>query len=449
VRLTFTEETWRKLDEVTDKYSELGRPLQRVGWYHSHPNISIFLSHYDLDVCTIFDRRRYPIALVVDPVKKRGGFFVRGRTGYTPDCVQGFYELHDNQPESVVQWSNMTRSASSLPNRPKPTESQPIQPDRGAPVSPIKITNTKTKKKSIGVSVLRILTTFLFCAMLAALLLLIYQERQMAQTLSETKEKLARVSSEAENLRIKLKNQQIPSRPADNANPPPKPTPTPKNHTVVNPPALSDQDITYKIDPGQTNLGQGQSQTFGVKGVNVRNWTIQPTNLGKIDKNGKYTAPQKISSPQTVTIIATLGSHRDITATVNLVPPPKANDGPGNQAGEARGSASGKGATGESGNQPTPTPAAQATPTPQNPANSAQQDSYKKFGDNNSSPAHPTTPAEPVKQTDKPHSATGGAPPTTTGTDPTKAQGTAGGTEQKNQAEFGPSPTPNPTPPKF
>ncbi|MBZ5681010.1 MAG: Mov34/MPN/PAD-1 family protein [Acidobacteriia bacterium] len=107
VRLTFTKESWRDLDGVTDKLSKNGRVPTRVGWYHSHPNISIFLSHWDLDVCKEFDRRQYPIALVVDPVNRRGGFFVRGKSGYRPRTAQGFLELHDLQKDSVVDWTNM------------------------------------------------------------------------------------------------------------------------------------------------------------------------------------------------------------------------------------------------------------------------------------------------------------------------------------------------------
>src|SRR4030095_15341295 len=62
VRLTFTTETWRDLDRLTETLRSSGRVLQRVGWYHSHPDIAIFLSRWDLDVCKTFDRRRYPVA---------------------------------------------------------------------------------------------------------------------------------------------------------------------------------------------------------------------------------------------------------------------------------------------------------------------------------------------------------------------------------------------------
>src|SRR5215469_10684028 len=98
VRLTFTTDTWRHLDdEIAEMYRESKSVPQRVGWYHSHPSIPIFLSQSDLDVCTTFERRNYPIALVVDPVKERGGFFVGGGEGYHPHSPQGFYEAQNSQ----------------------------------------------------------------------------------------------------------------------------------------------------------------------------------------------------------------------------------------------------------------------------------------------------------------------------------------------------------------
>jgi len=111
VKLVFTTDSWRSLDdEIAAKYRNAAHVPQRVGWYHSHPNISIFLSHWDLDVCTTFDRRKYPVALVVDPVRKQGGFFVGGSQGYLPHSPQDFYEVHNMQKEPMVEWVNVTRA---------------------------------------------------------------------------------------------------------------------------------------------------------------------------------------------------------------------------------------------------------------------------------------------------------------------------------------------------
>jgi proteasome lid subunit RPN8/RPN11 len=104
--LTFAVETWRDWDNVDVQLKNLGLPLQRVGWYHSHPNLNIFLSRYDLDVCTLFDRLKCPVALVVDPVKDLGGFFIRSADGYHPNSPKGFWEIHGEE-ESGVAWRNV------------------------------------------------------------------------------------------------------------------------------------------------------------------------------------------------------------------------------------------------------------------------------------------------------------------------------------------------------
>jgi len=94
VRVAFLKETWDHWDEVQKTISDAGVQLERVGWYHSHPNIKIFLSSYDLDVCKTFNRKPYPVALVIDPVQNRAGFFIRGANAeYQPYSPQGYWQI--------------------------------------------------------------------------------------------------------------------------------------------------------------------------------------------------------------------------------------------------------------------------------------------------------------------------------------------------------------------
>src|SRR5262245_49487182 len=65
--LTFEQECWAEFDRIQDKLRESGSMYDRMGWYHSHPGLGIFLSSYDLDVCTNF-RLPHQVALVVDPI---------------------------------------------------------------------------------------------------------------------------------------------------------------------------------------------------------------------------------------------------------------------------------------------------------------------------------------------------------------------------------------------
>lgn len=135
-RLVMPHETWVEFDRQLDAVERHGM-IRRVGWYHSHPNIEIFLSQWDLEVCTLFPRPLH-VALVVDPVRKMGAFFVRGQGGFQPHRRQGFWEDHDLEPASIVSWTNLTSgSAVSAQGKPRsdPEGSGPIQPLVTAPAA--------------------------------------------------------------------------------------------------------------------------------------------------------------------------------------------------------------------------------------------------------------------------------------------------------------------------
>ncbi|MFL6211942.1 MAG: Mov34/MPN/PAD-1 family protein [Pyrinomonadaceae bacterium] len=104
-RLTFTEDTWVAFDSKTEHWRDTN--MKRVGWYHSHPNFGIFLSPYDIDVCENF-RLPMHVALVYDPIRHEGGFFVRGTEGFDPRKPCGFWEHCDERhSQASVTWNNV------------------------------------------------------------------------------------------------------------------------------------------------------------------------------------------------------------------------------------------------------------------------------------------------------------------------------------------------------
>lgn len=127
--LTFALETWAEWDRSQDEIRRLGIDLKRVGWYHSHPNIEIFLSRYDLDVCTTFERLRCPVALVYDPIRNRGGFFVRGTEGYRPHSPQGFWCLTDQQDGKAISWENAAKVAPAVQAAALPAVDKELKPE--------------------------------------------------------------------------------------------------------------------------------------------------------------------------------------------------------------------------------------------------------------------------------------------------------------------------------
>jgi proteasome lid subunit RPN8/RPN11 len=109
VRLTFTSDT---LVDVQERLEESYPDKQIVGWYHSHPALSIFLSSYDIFLHKNFFPQPWHVALVVDPVAKQGGFFrySTSKPPYiNPLAYYGFYELGNK--DSVVDWNNLEASA--------------------------------------------------------------------------------------------------------------------------------------------------------------------------------------------------------------------------------------------------------------------------------------------------------------------------------------------------
>ena len=80
--LTFTHETWAQLNRQV----EADYPDQLVlGWQHTHPGLTVFLSGYDVFIHRNFFSQPWQIALVVDPKAKELSFF-QWRAGEIVDC---------------------------------------------------------------------------------------------------------------------------------------------------------------------------------------------------------------------------------------------------------------------------------------------------------------------------------------------------------------------------
>ena len=105
VYLTFTQDSLVDLHDQIEKRFE-GERI--VGWYHTHPRMGIFLSHYDTWLHKNFFPEPWQVALVVEPYSSLGGFFIRQPDGeLDPNHYFGFYELGGDSGDSVVHWQNL------------------------------------------------------------------------------------------------------------------------------------------------------------------------------------------------------------------------------------------------------------------------------------------------------------------------------------------------------
>ena len=107
--LTFTSKT---LNDVHDQIDERYPGKQIVGWYHTHPGLSIFLSSMDIWLHSNFFPQPWHVALVIDPYVNHGGFFyyAGGAMGFIhPKHYTGFYEIVEPGGESIVNWYNLVQ----------------------------------------------------------------------------------------------------------------------------------------------------------------------------------------------------------------------------------------------------------------------------------------------------------------------------------------------------
>jgi proteasome lid subunit RPN8/RPN11 len=105
VYLTFTQDS---LVEIHDEIDRHYPDKKIVGWYHTHPRMGIFLSHYDTWLHKHFFPEPWQVALVVEPHSSNGGFFIRQNNGaLDPTRYFGFHEMDGNFGRSMVYWSNL------------------------------------------------------------------------------------------------------------------------------------------------------------------------------------------------------------------------------------------------------------------------------------------------------------------------------------------------------
>jgi len=105
VYLTFTQDSQVSMHAFLEE-NYPGKEV--VGWYHTHPKMGIFLSEYDTWLHRNFFPKPFQVAMVIEPHRSIGGFFIPGLDGVLDaQRYHGFFELTNNCMPSVVHWQNM------------------------------------------------------------------------------------------------------------------------------------------------------------------------------------------------------------------------------------------------------------------------------------------------------------------------------------------------------
>src|SRR5512145_2559955 len=107
VYLTFTQDT------IIDFHAQIEKRFggeKIVGWFHTHPRMGVFLSHYDTFLHHNFFPEPWQVALVVEPFSSVAGFFIRQTNGtFDPTRYFGFYEMDGANGHSIVRWQNLQK----------------------------------------------------------------------------------------------------------------------------------------------------------------------------------------------------------------------------------------------------------------------------------------------------------------------------------------------------
>lgn len=96
----FTHETW---SQITRDRATFKPELEMVGWYHTHPGWSVFLSGMDLFICDNFFNRPLDVALVIDPCGDDRGWFYWTNPTDTPQPRVDELENADVPDDSDVE----------------------------------------------------------------------------------------------------------------------------------------------------------------------------------------------------------------------------------------------------------------------------------------------------------------------------------------------------------
>jgi proteasome lid subunit RPN8/RPN11 len=101
---------WRDVDNVRSHREQQGKAL--IGWYHTHPDLGIFLSDTDLNKThRILFGEPFQIALVYDPVRHRAGYF--------------FWEGPQNIDPSTAPWREFALAVAPAPPDEAPADEPP------------------------------------------------------------------------------------------------------------------------------------------------------------------------------------------------------------------------------------------------------------------------------------------------------------------------------------
>lgn len=113
--------TWRDVDRVRSYRESQKKAL--IGWYHTHPDVGVFLSDTDLEKThRVLFAEPFQLALVYDPIRRRAGYF--------------FWERPQVIDAAPAAWREFEIAVSADPPPPAPAGDADPRADPGLPPPP-------------------------------------------------------------------------------------------------------------------------------------------------------------------------------------------------------------------------------------------------------------------------------------------------------------------------
>ena len=97
-QITFTHDTWAEIDAEREARAP---KAQIVGWYHTHPDLGVFLSEPDIFIQQNFFKEQWQVAMVLDPVRGDRGFFQSWQSALVR--LPGFYVIAERSRRKALQ----------------------------------------------------------------------------------------------------------------------------------------------------------------------------------------------------------------------------------------------------------------------------------------------------------------------------------------------------------
>ncbi len=157
--LEFTSASWQGIMD----YARSRHPQENiVGWYHSHPNIGVFMSGVDMNTQQAFFYHPWCLSIVCDPVRDKIGYFLGEKAEpVTPVIFEqdGQHSQQDNasvaEPEGLLDRIATPEADNGDVSQPEVLSAPIPTPEPGSIAIP-NPQKTKTSRREIGVPTLLI-----------------------------------------------------------------------------------------------------------------------------------------------------------------------------------------------------------------------------------------------------------------------------------------------------